>query len=325
MSATSTPATNSTGFSYPTVCDIMDASGLGFLGTWALLTVGGWIALIVTAGVPFHTHYMNPTYEKWLHKTNKKYPAPAAVRSEAYKSLMGVPFVTISPTLCLYMATTGLKVLGLQSKAYCGFGKYGWGYEAFQLVFVLVGTDFFEWMWHNLGHRVDRLWEVHRPHHRFPNPSPFAVIADDPPDEVIRGSPLFWLPFIVPLNLELVLLEFTLLFGAFGVALHTGVDYAIFPVHQKWFNSPYYHHLHHALSTKGEKNTYHTGFFFQIWDQMAGTVYKGPCFCSECDAKAGNRTKEAYDAIKKPDYSVLLSPSYWLNWKDDAKEVFKEE
>ena len=43
-------------------------------------------------------------------------------------------------------------------------------------------VDFIEWFYHHLGHRYSALWEVHRHHHKFFNPSPFAVIADEVSD-----------------------------------------------------------------------------------------------------------------------------------------------
>jgi hypothetical protein len=37
------------------------------------------------------------------------------------------------------------------------------------------------------------------------------------------------------------------------------------------------HYLHHAISVKNKP--YHTGFFFKLWDQLFGSMYKGECFC----------------------------------------------
>ena len=94
-------------------------------------------------------------------------------------------------------------------------------------------------------------------------------------------------------------------------------------MHQAVLNTPYHHHLHHARSTN--KKPLHTGFFLQIWDRMFGSVYDGQCFCTRCDAKAGNRTREAYEAVAKPDYSVLLRPGYWWHWTDVTDPDVKEQ
>lgn len=253
------------------------------------------------------------------------------VRSEWYKSAKGVITVTLCPTLALYMTKHGL------SHAYCGFR--GWQYELAQFIFVFFAVDFFEWGWHWLGHYYDVLWEIHRPHvsvlgqcmhsyslttlqqHKYHNPTPWAVIADDAPDEFMRGSPLFILPLLMPINLEMLFLQFILFFNLYGTMIHTGIDWWWLPIHgQKIINTPYHHHIHHALSTKNKP--LHTGFFLQIWDRMTGSVYKGEkCYCAACDVKAGNRTPGKWEETKKqlPDYSVLLQPSFWLNWTDDGK------
>lgn len=261
-------------------------------------------------------YYVNPTYDKWLVKTNRNYPSPEIVRSEIWKSAKGVISVTLSPTLALYLAK-----IDYGSKAYCGLEK-GWEHELGQFFLLFLLVDFYEWGYHYCGHTFDRLWNIHKPHHRYHNPTPWAVIADDAPDEIVRGAPLFIIPMLMPVNLELLFLQFILVFNFYGTLIHTGIDYEYLPIHgQKWLNTPYHHHIHHALSIKNKPM--HTGFVLQVWDQMMGSIYKGEkCYCSACDAKAGNRTLEHFEKIEKPDYSVLWSFSYWWNWvEDEAKSA----
>jgi len=35
------------------------------------------------------------------------------------------------------------------------------------------------------------------------------------------------------------------------------------------------------------------------------------CICARCSTARGERTREAFEAVEKPDYSVLLEPSFW--------------
>ena len=107
---------------------------------------------------------MFPTYEKWLKKTNRNYPSPAMVRSEIWKTCKGVIFVTLSPTIALYMAKNGI------GKAYCGV-KNGWEFEVLHFFAIFLLVDFFEWAWHYMGHKFDVLWNIHRPHHKYHNPT----------------------------------------------------------------------------------------------------------------------------------------------------------
>ena len=66
---------------------------------------------------------------------------------------------------------------------------------------------------------------------------------------------------------------------------------------------------------------YHTGFFFKVWDNRMGSVYpEERCFCSKCARAKGERTREAWEALKKPDYTPLLSPRFWLLGAKDSTE-----
>jgi lathosterol oxidase len=297
------------------LCEIMNGSELGFVETWLLLTVAGFLSFVLISGVPFVYYYVYPTYDKWLMKTNRNYPSVELVRSEIYKSGKGVPVVVLCPTLALYLAK-----IGKYSQGHCSI-ENGWK-ELAIFICIFFAVDFFEWAWHFMGHRFDALWEIHRPHHKYHNPTPWAVIADDAPDQIVRGSPLFMIPLLFPVNVDLLFLQFILFFNFYGTMIHCGIDWDFLPIHnQSWLNTPYHHHIHHALSIKNKP--LHTGFFLQIWDRMMGSIYRGEkCYCAKCDIAAGNRTKEDWERIKKdiPDYTVLLKPSFWLEWKEDSKE-----
>lgn len=53
-----------------------------------------------------------------------------------------------------------------------------------------------------------------------------------------------------------------------------------------------------------------TGFFFKIWDQVFSTEYPDKkCECFKCREP---RPLSQWEAVEKPDYSVLLSPKWWL-------------
>lgn len=77
-------------------------------------------------------------------------------------------------------------------------------------------------------------------------------------------------------------------------------------------NSSYHHYYHHAHGTANAP--LYTGFFLKAWDQILGTVNKGPCMCTQCEVGRGKRSKEAFEKVVKPDYSVLLTLSFWTKW-----------
>jgi len=285
------------------LCEISLANGNFFL-TWAILTLIGWFLLIALSATLFIRYYQNPTYQDWRYKSNPKYPEPAMVREEITTMTKGLLAATLCPALSLYLAQRGY------SKAYCGT-PHGIGYEIFCFFVIWIGSDFFEFFYHWSGHSSNMLWSVHKAHHHFYNPSPFAVIADEYLDQFVRASPLLLFPLIMPINTDLMFFEFALFFYGYGVYLHWGYEMEFPDAHHPWINTSYQHYLHHAKSIK--LKPYHTGFFFKFWDKLFGSIYTGKCDCAKCARERGERTKEQWDKLERPDYSILLTPSFWLS------------
>ena len=81
-------------------------------------------------------------------------------------------------------------------------------------------------------------------------------------------------------------------------------------------------YAHHAKAIKGYP--LHTGFFFQLWDRLAGsTLPEADCFCARCEQAKGLRSRAAFAKIDKVDYQPLLSPSFWLKGLQGADDLKK--
>jgi len=128
--------------------------------------------------------------------------------------------------------------------------------------------------------------------------------------EFVRALPLLVLPLVMPVNIDLLFFTFALFFYGYGVVLHCAHEAEWPDAHHPIINTSFQHFAHHARSVKNKP--YHTGFFFKVWDQLAGSVYDQPCFCSKCARARGEREYAAWLKIVKPDYSPLLRPSFWL-------------
>lgn len=57
------------------------------------------------------------------------------------------------------------------------------------------------------------------------------------------------------------------------------------------------------------------------WDKLFGSIYTKDISALK-KMEDGERTRERFATIEKPDYSVLLSPSFWLH-AQSAKGVKK--
>ena len=276
----------------------------GFLPTWLSLTA---IGLVLTGSMSawlFYEYYGKPSYARWRRKSNPDYPAPAAVRREVLTMVKGMAVATLPPAISLALIGSGW------SKGYCGLGEYGVGYLILSFFVVWIGSDFLEFYYHRLGHIFRPAWREHKSHHVFHNPSPFAVIADDYVDQFMRALPMLLFPLVMPVNIDLLFFTFALFFYGYGVYLHWGYELPWPDAHHPWINTSFQHYIHHARSTFNKP--YHTGFFFKLWDQQFQSTYDGECVCSRCACERGERTEEAWEGLARPDYSVLLRPSYWL-------------
>jgi lathosterol oxidase len=97
------------------------------------------------------------------------------------------------------------------------------------------------------------MWEIHRHHHKFYNPSPFAVIADEWADQLVRASPLLTLPLLLPVNMDMLFFTYTLLFYGYGTYLHWGHEFDMgCASDMKVLNGSYEHYLHHAIAIKNK-------------------------------------------------------------------------
>lgn len=286
-----------------------------FLLTWLVLTVVAFGMTMLMSGVLFYRYYAHPTFERWQNKSNPQFPKPAMIRREVLQMLKGIYTATLCPAIALHLVDAGW------SHAYGGLGGYGWGYLIFTFFLVWVGSDLVEFAYHRLGHSSTFWWSQHKPHHAFANPSPFSVIADDHLDQLIRSSPMLVFPMLLPINMDLLFLTYGAFFYGYGVYLHWGYELPWLSAHHPWINTSFQHYLHHARSTVNKP--LHTGFFFKLWDKLAGSTYEaGPaeCLCAGCCRARGERSREVFERIEKPDYSVLLSPSFWLKGPRAAAE-----
>ena len=249
------------------LCEIANLTAsplVDFAITWAVLTLLGGVSMALLSGSVFWLYYANPTYERWQRKHNPEFPTARKVRLEIRQMLKSLMAATLVPAATLLLSQERFRHLGL-TQAYCGLAPpqgmaVPWGlspaaYLAAQFAVFWVASDFFEWGYHQIGHRFSWCWAIHRHHHvcacsvaaprvRAPwvrswltgshshahthslctlavyNPSPFSVISDEAADQLVRTAPLILLPWLMPANIDLLFAQFAVLFYGYGVYLH---------------------------------------------------------------------------------------------------------
>jgi len=280
-----------------------------FLVTWFAMAAMALVMMFVLSGTLFYYSYHKPTYNTWRHKSNPQYPTPQMVKSEIVQMLKGLMSAAFLPALSMWLSNNGY------SKAYCGFDKHSASYHLFTFFVIWFGTDLWSFAYHRLGHTYNFFWEQHKHHHTFYNPSPFSVIADEYFDQIVRAAPLLVIPLVMDTNMDLMFFTFGAFFYGYGVYLHWGHELDCLSAHHPFINTSFQHYIHHAKSLN--QKPYHTGFFFKIWDQMAGSIYPATgnpkvCGCAACCCLRGERSEDSFVKVVKPDYRVLLKPSFWM-------------
>ncbi|CEL99449.1 unnamed protein product [Vitrella brassicaformis CCMP3155] len=292
------------------LCEVSE--GLSFPLIWGICTVLGAMAVMSLSSVVFCWLYWRPTYEQWRHKSNPAYPSPGKVREEIIQCLKGMVMAVLCPAITIWLSSRGL------AKGFCGAQQYSWGFQVLVQVVFWLFVDFTEFYYHRATHVYKFLWRFHKHHHTFFNPSPFAVIADEMLDQFVRASPMLLFPLFVPINIDLMFLQMGIFSYGYGVYLHSGHELKWPDAHHPWINTAFQHYCHHAMSIYNKP--YHCGFFLKVFDRMWGCMYTGKCLCVKCATERGERSYEKWEAVEKPDYSVLLSVPFWceglaLEWK----------
>jgi len=258
----------------------------------------------------FRQLYLTPTFDTWKLKFNKRYPTVNDVSNE----IVALTKCTLA-TIALLCVSVQLGLYGYNSLFDLNKATPKQNVVNFLISFWVV--DLYSYLYHYFGHKIPQAWSIHRFHHKFYNPTPFGVIADDMLDQVVRAMPLLFLP------LTLSTLNFPTLSAVFvldmyyGTLLHSG--HANGPAAKvanmvesvtsvDLINRPLNHFLHHAIS--GGSTPKYCGFYVTIWDKLFGTEDKESLkgFLTGLES----RTLKEFNTIALPDYYELAKTSHWV-------------
>ncbi|CAM1510329.1 Fc.00g006640.m01.CDS01 [Cosmosporella sp. VM-42] len=142
-------------------------------------------------------------------------------------------------------------------------GPGAW-YNIAQFPLFLVFTDFCIYWIHRYLHHPLIYKHLHKPHHKWIMPTPFASHAFHPLDGFAQSIPYHLFPFIFPLQ-KLAYVALFVFVNLWSVMIHDGEYLTSNPV----VNGAACHSLHHS---RFEVNY---GQFFTAFDRMGGT-YKMP-------------------------------------------------
>ena len=159
-----------------------------------------------------------------------------------------------------------LEVRG-HSKLYNSISDYGWAYAVLSVPLFLVFTDFLIYWVHRIEHHPRLYKHVHKPHHKWLVPTPFASHAFHPLDGYAQSLPYHIFPFVFPLH-RVVSIWLFVFVNLWSILIHDSDMICNSPL-EKIINGPSHHTLHHLFFTCNY------GQYFTVCDRMGGS-YRAP-------------------------------------------------
>ncbi|KAF2841506.1 hypothetical protein M501DRAFT_929115 [Patellaria atrata CBS 101060] len=139
----------------------------------------------------------------------------------------------------------------------------GMWYNVVQWPFFIAFTDFFIYWIHRGLHHPAVYKHLHKPHHKWIMPTPYASHAFHPLDGFAQGIPYHAFPFLFPLQKHAYVIFFVFI-NIWTVLIHDGEYVADSPI----INGAACHTMHHLYFN------YNYGQFTTLWDRMGGSYRK---------------------------------------------------
>ncbi len=164
--------------------------------------------------------------------------------------------------IVLWLHETGL------SQLYFHISDYGWWYFFASFLITILIHDAYFYFIHRLMHWGPVYERVHKVHHSFTNPTPWAAYAFHPLEAMLEFGIAVVLVLVMPIHI-IVLLAFVHYMLIMNSLAHLGFEFfpkgfARHPI-GRWFLTATHHNIHHRTFR------YNYGFYFTFWDRMLGT------------------------------------------------------
>ena len=137
-------------------------------------------------------------------------------------------------------------------------------YNFLQFPVFIIFTDFFIYWIHRGLHHPLLYKHLHKPHHKWIMPTPYASHAFHPLDGWSQSVPYHVFPFILPLQKFAYVILFVFI-NIWTILIHDGEYVANSPV----INGAACHTMHHLFFR------YNYGQFTTLWDRLGGS-YRPP-------------------------------------------------
>jgi len=180
------------------------------------------------------------------------------VRLEIMQTMKAMPVMSLLTVPFFLAEVQGYaKLYDLPSDA-----PFGW-YNVLQFPLFILFTDFFIYWIHRGLHHPLVYKTLHKPHHKWIMPTPYASHAFHPFDGYSQSIPYHVFPFIFPLQKLAYVVLFAFI-NIWTIFIHDGEYVSNSP----FINGAACHTLHHLYFN------YNYGQFTTLWDRLGGSYRK---------------------------------------------------
>jgi len=180
------------------------------------------------------------------------------VRMEINQAFKAIPLMSLLTSMCMLAEVRGY------SKMYDSLSEAPFSlYNVIQFPFFVLFTDFLIYWIHRGLHHPLVYKTLHKPHHKWIVPTPFASHAFHPVDGFAQSIPYHLFPFLFPLQ-KFAYIALFVFINFWTIFIHDGEYYSNSPL----INGAACHTMHHLYFN------YNYGQFTTLWDRMGGSYRK---------------------------------------------------
>ncbi len=224
---------------------------------WMAVTGIFLLRYLLIAGLFYFFFYIWKRAQWTSFKLQNKWSNRTQITREIKYSVLTFFIYSLGVWLFLYWIRNDM------TKIYFDIYEHGLIYFVTSIVIMIILHDTYFYWTHRLIHHRLFFKYVHKVHHTFDSPSPWAAFAFHPIEAIISIGIIPIILFVIPFHhLALVLfITFVIIYNSY---IHLGFSVAVLKLF-KLQNTPDDHDLHH----KGVKGNY--GLYFNFWDKIMGT------------------------------------------------------
>ncbi|KAL0479058.1 delta7-sterol 5-desaturase [Acrasis kona] len=225
--------------------------------------IAAYLLYFIFCSLSYYIFFMR--YKEYYRPDSQPQPFKGQVQAEITMTIWTVPVIALMTAPWLVAEMRGY------SKLYLYDPTVSWWTVAATVVWFIVFTDSCIYWIHRWEHTFPWIYKnIHKPHHRWLVPTPFAALAFHPVDGYAQSIPYHLFVFLFPMN---VFLYFGLFFFVqlWTIGIHDSVDFIggkYGSLISQVINGSMHHTIHHS------KFLYNYGQYFTFWDRAFGSHYE---------------------------------------------------